>query len=242
MMRHLPAVKAVLTDAEQMSLAQMPPPPGISSAFGCSYQYIHYALDENCDASSYRVHPFHEIAVKGEQTVHIKPEEQFEKIASLLPNRIIQRPTCLIVINAFGHLDEGFSLMWHLAGSIANLRHKMRDQTIMFSYLADAWLQNPEDGWLMKARHVVAWGPLVEDNREFAYEKAASFLTNFHFLPRILLLAVSDVGACLRRLNITPERVDYLFNVRPAFNVVTATKRPYKKKAAPKEKPRSVSV
>lgn len=224
-MRRLPEVKAVYTDEEMRKLAELPPPPGVASAFGCDYRYLHYALDENCDPSSYRVHPFHTIYInRPDNVLEISPAAQFEKIKELVPARLVQRPSPLVVINSAGHLEEGFSLMWHLACSAANHRCKVRDQSILFSYLADAWVQNPDDGWALKAKNILAWGPLVDDSREFAYEKATAFLINFHFMPRILMLAVSDLGESLRRLNIDPEKLEFLFSVRPSQSCVAPKK------------------
>ena len=235
-MRQLPTVRAVYTDEENRELSRQPPPPGVASAFGCDYRYLHYALDENCDASSYRVHPFHTFYVnRPDKVLEFSPTQQFDKIEQLVPGRLATRPSPLVVINSAGNLEEGFSLMWHLACSAANYRCKTRDQSILFSYLADAWLQTPDDGWLLKPKQILAWGPIVDDSREFSYEKANSFLLNFHFMPRILLLAVTDIDATLRRLNLDPERLEFLFNLQTSRAVSEVRKQQKKKSKLPKE-------
>jgi hypothetical protein len=247
-MRALPIVRALLTDAEQQALDTMPPAVGLVSAFGCPFRWCGYATDEEAVATNYRIHPFRTIYLtqpERQQTTTL----QYEALQTLVPGGLLARPAPLIVINCAGCIEDGLELMWHLAGSLANLRCRTRDQSIMFAYLADAWLQNEENPWIVKPRHVVAWGPLTDDSREFAYERAVSFLTNFHYLTRILLVAVSDVGTCLRRLHVSPEKVSNLFWVSSSWidTEVPARKakvkpEPIEPKARKPRTPKSVSI
>lgn len=218
----LPSVRPVY---EQKMLDTLSPAERQAAFYGVEKRFLRYASKEYIEdpQEQYNLHHFNTIRIEGYyETITIPHDVQFNHALELLNSgHLWCDPPALIVINAPNYLFDGTAkemdrgpdaFLAHLVCSLAYRTMNRKAPSDVAVNFLECMQLNHVDGYILKPRHLLVWGPVTDHFNSYDYNKTVQFLFSFRNYTRILLTSTKNLGELLGKLHINLAHVTYYFN------------------------------